>query len=221
MKKLLFVWMVPVCVMMLSACEKDLVRGKGEIVTELRDTDNFTAVSVSGNTELYIRRGEELKVELRGYSNLMNYYSTRVGNGVLKLGYRDNVKVRNDNMKVYLTMPTLTGLEVSGVADVEIEGAFPHVPEFHTTISGDADVDFEGTGSTDKFQLTISGSAEIEAFQLVANDVKVKISGSATGKVYAQNHLDVDISGSATLYYKGNPEIKTNISGEGKLVKVN
>src|SRR5690606_5698403 len=189
MKKLLFVWMVPVCVMMLSACEKDLVRGKGEIVTELRDTDNFTAVSVSGNTELYIRRGEELKVELRGYSNLMNYYSTRVGNGVLKLGYRDNVKVRNDNMKVYLTMPTLTGLVVSGVADVEIEGAFPHVPEFHTTISGDADVDFEGTGSTDKFQLTISGSAEIEAFQLVANDVKVKISGSATGKVYAQNKI--------------------------------
>jgi hypothetical protein len=39
--------------------------------------------------------------------------------------------------------------------------------------------------------------------------------------VFAIGKLNVDIAGSGNVYYKGKPDINTNIAGSGKLEKSN
>lgn len=205
--------------LILGSCEKNILRGEGEIKTEIRDTDNFNAISVSGNAKVVVTQGSEFKVEIKGYANLLNYYSSRVSNKTLKLGYRDNVNVRNDNIEVFITMPELRGISVSGIANIDINGSFPEVPEMVAEISGSGNVDYNGTGSAQVFKLIISGSGEINAFDLLAKTVNVNISGNGTGRVFAEEKLNVEISGNAKVYYKGSPLINSNISGNGELIK--
>jgi len=95
--------------------------------------------------------------------------------------------------------------------DLEIETG-----KLASKISGSGSIHL--SGKTQDFTVSISGSGEINAFDLDAENVAVKISGSGDCRVTASESLDAKISGSGDVYYKGRPQINTKISGSGSLM---
>jgi hypothetical protein len=72
-------------------------------------------------------------------------------------------------------------------------------------------------GQTNRHHASISGSGKINAFDMPARNVSLKISGSGDCKVNATETLDARISGAGDVIYSGHPRITSKISGSGRL----
>lgn len=179
-----------------SSCKKEKIIGSGSTQTELRSITGFSKIEVEGGSDLNISQGSNFQVEVKAYSNLLNYLETKVVNGVLKIRYKRGVSVFNDNSEVKIIMPELVKLTASGRSKIDIT-----------------------SGNTNNFEAVIMGSVEINAFDFTARDARIRIEGNGNTKISVVEKLFAKITGSGTVYYKGNPSITSDITGSGSVVK--
>ncbi len=215
--KTLVVTLISISVLF-SSCLKERLEGNGNIVTEVRSLSNFSGVVNSGSKHIHVNYGSEYKVELRGSSNLIPAYRTRITNGDLSF-YYDEVNVRYDDLEVYVTMPAIQRANLSGSGKISINGNFPSQNNFESSVSGSGDIQVFGGMEVDELDVSISGSGTTNFLTMICRRAEVFISGSGNAKVNVREHLKVKISGSGKTYYSGNPTIETDISGSGKVVR--
>lgn len=207
-------------IVMLSACSKERITGSGNSKTEIRNTPSFNAVSVLGSSNVYITKGTALKVEVYGYENLLPYFETTVVNNELRVGYRSGVNIRNDNIKVYITMPDpITFLNIQGSGSISVTGNFTSTLSVDLLINGSGNMDFE-SGTAPKAMLRINGSGNINAYGLSAKESDAGITGSGNIKTSVTEKFIAAISGSGNIYYKGDPAIiNSTVTGSGRVIK--
>lgn len=204
----------------ISSCKKDLIRGSGSITTTTRNTESFSGIDVSGSGRVFISYGPEISVSLKGYSNLIPHYVTDVSNGVIHLHYDDNTNVTNDNLEVYLTMPTFTSINISGSADIKATGDFEDNNSLFISSSGNGTINIS-TLTTNNYTIRSSGNSEINTLNVSCNGADIDVSGSSTISLSVSEKLNVRISGSGKVSYKGDPlEVTSDISGSGSLEKL-
>ena len=204
-------------ILAISSCTKERIRGNGPVITETRNVTGFTAVSVAGSTNVYITQGAVFKVEVKGYSNLLPHFETKLVNNTLQLGFKQDVNVRNDNTDVYISMPSLNGLSLSGSGNISTTGTFNGNTDFNARIDGSGNIHFS-SGTTQQFYSRIAGSGNIYAVDMVANKADVTTDGSGNTEITASGELKVKITGSGNVYYRGTPVISTQISGSGAVL---
>lgn len=200
-----------------SSCSKERVSGHGPVTTETRSISGFTDVSASGSTNVYISQGAAFKVEVKGYSNLLPYYETKLVNNTLQLGFKQDVNVKNDNTEVFITLPALNGLQLAGSGNINTSGTFPGSTDFNASIAGSGTIHFS-SGTTQNFYSRIDGSGNIYALNLVADKAETNTTGSGNTEISAVSQLKVRITGSGNVYYHGTPVISTTISGSGAVI---
>lgn len=209
-----FSFIVLTAILAFSSCTRERIRGQGSVISEIRNISGFTEISTEGSTNIHIMQGSSFKVELRGYSNLLPYYETKLVNNTLQLGYRKDVNVKNDNTELYITMPAITGLSLAGSGNISTSGVFAGVPDFHARVPGSGNIEFS-SGTATNFYSTIDGSGNIRALNLQADKAETNTTGSGDTEITANTQLKVRISGSGNVYYRGSPVISTNITGSG------
>lgn len=201
---------------------------------EERDVSSFTGVSLGIAGDLYLTQGSPQKVVIQAENNL-DEIETEVSDGVLKIK-TDNWNSRIKGVKIWITMPEVESLNVSGSGDIlaetpvnadEIElkvsgSGSIDVPELKAdeigaAISGSGDLKL--AGSADEMELRISGSGSVYAAGLKVDECGIKISGSGSCKIDATGELDASISGSGKVTYYSNPQIDARVSGSGKVRK--
>lgn len=212
-----FVFAAASAILALSSCSKERVSGTGPVITESRNINGFTAVSASGSTNIFITQGPGFKVEVKGYSNLLPFYETKLVNNTLQLGFRQNVNVKNDNTEVFITLPVLNGLQLAGSGNISTTGSFTGNTDFLAAIAGSGNINFS-TGTAQNFYSTIDGSGNIYALNLAADKAETNTTGSGNTEITANSQLKVKITGSGNVYYRGTPVITTNISGSGSVI---
>lgn len=201
-----------------SACKKDRLTANGNIISETRGLGQFTGVSSSGATPVEIKYGTEYSIEIKGSSNIVPHYITRVVNNILYIGF-ENANVHRDDIEVVLTMPMIRKIELSGSTKAAIKGPFPDVANFEVSISGSGNVKLENPMQTENVDIEISGSGEVDFEKMNAKKAEVSISGSGNVKIQVEDRLKAEISGSGKVYYSGNPVVQQSISGSGKVIK--
>ena len=192
------------------------LKGSGNPKTETREVEPFHAVDLGGTFELvvHVDPANEQKLEVSGDDNIVPVISTKVSGGTLDVEIDGANLVRPKTpMKIEVWVPNLDEVEVSGSADVDVEGL--HGERFELDVSGSADSDLSGT--VDTLVVNVSGSGEVEARALMAKDVEVDISGSGKAEVFASDSLDADVSGSGRVRYWGDPGVNSSVSGSGKV----
>lgn len=201
-----------------SACKKDQLTGNGNIISETRNLGQFTGISSSGATPVEIKYGTEFSVVVKGSSNIVPRYTTRIVNNVLHMGF-EGLNISRDDVEVILTMPSLNKIELSGSTEVEIEGSFPVIPNLNVSISGSGKVETDNAMQIDNVKVNISGSGMVDFEVVTSKTAEADISGSGSLRLQVQGRIKAKISGSGKIYYKGNPVIQQDISGSGKLIK--
>ncbi len=106
-------------------------------------------------------------------------------------------------------------IDLSGSCEATIE---LNAPKVIADLSGASDVNLRG--ETKEFVADGSGSTGIRCFDLMAENVRIDISGSGNAEVFASVKLDVDISGAGDVKYRGNASVTQHISGAGSVKKV-
>jgi hypothetical protein len=203
-------------------------------VKETRDVKGFTKVGFGVSGNLYINFGPEFKVVLEGEKSDLEDIITEVSGEKLvikKENWRHNM---NEKITVYITMPGLAGLAVSGSGKAEISDAVKStdlsfdvsgsgkifasdvmVTNLDCEISGSGDIIMKGNGTSTKTDISISGSGSYTGEQLKSESADVRISGSGSCICNVKESLTAHISGSGNVSYLGNPRIDARVSGSG------
>jgi hypothetical protein len=207
-------------------------------VKETRNVSDFTKVSFGVSGNLYINFGPEFKVVLEGEKRYVEDVITEVSGGklVIKMeNWRMN-NWRNEKVTVYVTMPELNGLGVSGSGKAEIKEAFKtddlylnvsgsgklYISDITASsldcgISGSGDIILGGSGSCSKAKISISGSGNYMGESLKIGTAEVHISGSGNCTCNVTESLKASVSGSGNVSYEGSPKIDAHVSGSGKV----
>jgi hypothetical protein len=203
-----------------SSCAKDRVSANGDVITQTRGLSGFNSIQSSGANPVYIKYGPEFKVEIKGSSNLMAYYKTEVRGNTLHAGFK-RASIEKDDIRLYLTLPYIKDIDLSGSGNTEITGSFPEQESLGVRISGSANVTAEDAFSSRNIQVAVSGSGDVDLSRVSCESADVKISGSGDVRLAVSDYLKVGISGSGNVYYTGNPQTDTKVSGSGQIIAVN
>jgi len=212
------------------------ITGHGEIVTRVLVMDDFAGFKNTIAADVFISQGEEQEVIIEAQDNIIdNLELDRVENGFFTIKYDSWVR-RAKPVKIYMTVPNLDKVVISGPGNVRGETPFTDLDELNLVISrsGNIFLDFESecleltisgtgdlnlSGEAQTIEAIISGTGNIRAFDLVSERVDCHISGTGDAWLSAEDYLLAVITGGGNIIYKGTPEtMYVHVSGSGKVL---
>lgn len=206
---------------------------------ETRNVSGFTKVSFGISGNLYINFGPQFKVVLEGDKRYIGDVITEVSGGklVIKMeNWRMHNWRMNEKVDVYITMPELNGLGVSGSGKAEIKDPVKtddlylnvsgsgklYISDVNASsldcgISGSGDIILGGGGNCSKANISISGSGNYTGESFKIGTAEIHISGSGNCTCNVTESLRASVSGSGNVNYSGDPKVDVHVSGSGKV----
>lgn len=202
---------------------------------ETRNLKDFTKVSFGVSGNLYVNIGSQFSVVLEGDKDLLEEIITEVSNDRLVIK-KDNWHMNmNKKLDVYVTMPELEALGVSGSGRAEVKDNVKtsdlnlsvsgsgklytsgiEVSKLDCSISGSGDI-ILGSGEAENGEFSISGSGNFTGENTKIGKADVSISGSGNCICNVTENLKGRISGSGNVSYLGDPRLDVRVSGSGKV----
>lgn len=203
---------------------------------ETRDLKGFTKINFGVSGNMYINIGPEFKIVLEGDKDLLEEIETEVSGGKLVVKKDSWHMSMTEKVTVYITMPEIEGLGVSGSGRAEIKDPVKTedlslsvsgsgkiyagsiaVNNLKCSISGSGDINVGG-GNADTGNISISGSGSYTGETAKIKSADLSISGSGNCLVNASESLTAHVSGSGNVTYTGgSPKVDARVSGSGKV----
>ena len=219
------------------------VNGSGNIITEEIDVSGFNKVLVTGVGKLIVTQSDQESLTITTDDNLMQYIETNLSDGVLELGFTDDVSFEKgggrkildpSNSFIFnLSVIDLTSINLSGAASVDLQELGGE--QFEIVLSGAGDIKIDSL-TVETLVATISGAGNIEATGKVESQIVVlsglgkyfapflesqqatlTINGAGGAEIWANEKLDVTINGAGNVDYFGNPSLTQEIYGLGSI----
>jgi hypothetical protein len=196
------------------------IDGSGPVVSETREISGFSGVTNTGSFDVYIQSADVFDVEVRAQENLLPIIETFVSGYTLIVRTKDDACFRSDlPVEVYISMPELEVLTLSGSGRIFAESA--HTPVFECVNSGSGQLVIDTVHSHD---LTAgnSGSGLVRIGEVNATEVGYFQSGSGTidgGVVHGTSELKIrhSSSGLVKAILHGGRMVDGVLSGSGKI----
>jgi hypothetical protein len=208
---------------LLTGCVPTTLTGSGNVVTQEEPITDFDKVDISHSFDVYISQGESFSVVIRVDDNLVEHLQVVKQGSTLKIGLKPNrnYTIRNATMEAEVTMPELTGLDLSGASHANITG-FKSTKDLTVDLSsasslhgdieaGDISIDLSSrsemtlTGSGGDATIDISSGSNLDLSEFAVTNARVEASSASTATVNASGRLDVDASSASNVYYLGDP----------------
>lgn len=220
-------------ILALATCEKSIIECPDAVEKDFV-VANFTRVEFGEAFRATITRGASFALHAEGCSDDLDDLEVRVNDGALVVRFRNYWRDRN-RVDLAITLPNLEGFEISGAANVIIEG-FDQSSTVNGQVSGASFVTFSGNaaqfvaslsgasrleldGLTYELDAHLSGDSRLRAYSFNAAEADVDVSGNAQAWVLAKQTLQAHASGNGRIYYRGNPQMTVSTSGNGKVAK--
>lgn len=217
----------------LNGCSMHSVKGSGNIISESRQVSEFNKIRLEGQGKVTLTQGIQSSLEVTTDDNILPSIETVVKDGKLIISHEKGKNLRPTKLNYIITAKNLQGVSIAGSGDITGKSKFVS-EDFYTYVSGSGDIrlelntahmtsDIAGSGSihlsgkADVHQASITGSGEVNAFDLETQNASVSITGSGDCKVSASKKLRAKITGSGDVLYKGQPQISQSITGSGKV----
>jgi hypothetical protein len=202
-------------------------------VKEQRDVKGFSRISFGIPGNLQVNIGQGFSVVLEGAKDDIDEVSTRLSGDKLVIRYKNLRFLSNDEVNVYITVPELSELDVSGSGKAAVIDPLRseslsllvsgsgrlitsevNVENLDSKISGSGNITLGG-GKVSDADIYISGSGSMNADAVTVESMDVNVSGSGNCSCNVSRTLDANISGSGNVVYRGNPGVNAKISGSG------
>ncbi|KPM47151.1 PspC domain-containing protein [Jiulongibacter sediminis] len=183
------------------------------------DLDDFDSIEFGGTFRVMVTQGDNYEVSVVAESeNDLEDMTAEVRGGELRLGFRDRFFDNRDRVNVYINMPKLESLNVSGASKLKVLD-FKNITDLNVDISGAAnaqldieanDMNFDGSGASkteirgiiDNLDLDISGASHLKAVETEINRAEVEASGASHVDLGEVQDLKSNTSGAASVKRK-------------------
>ena len=207
--------------------------------SQKRDVPAFTEIALKIGANVHVKQGSTQSVEMKGQASTLEKLITEVKDRKLVIRYPNDTwfnKWNPGNVDIYITMPQVDGLIISGsgsivsegkiesrILDVTISGSGDiklddlKAEKVTATLSGSGNIHLFGKQNAAELKAIVSGSGNVRAIEFPAEKVDVRISGSGNCWVNSVKNLDVKLAGSGNVVYRGNPSVDSTVAGSGKV----
>lgn len=205
--------------------------------TESRVVSAFSEINVSSALKLVITQSDDYSLKLEGDEDILRLVEIKQKGEVLNIGLKESFQGNlNEPLTVYVSCRELKALRVSGACSVETANQLKtsdlkiisngagkldldiHVAKLEATLNGASLVTVKG--KCDKSTLIVSGASNLEAGELIENDVVLECTGASKVFVNATRSLDIHASGASSVKYSGTATVKTESKGVSSIKKV-
>ncbi|HEX3046047.1 MAG TPA: head GIN domain-containing protein [Bacillota bacterium] len=204
------------------------VSGAGSNTRNYKNS-GFTAVSVASGMKLEVKQGAKYAVTVQATARLLKVIEVEQFGKRLEFSLPP-FTITNSRIEIFITMPELTGLNLSGgsIADIAMKVTDK---DFDASLSGGSqlagslesrrmELNLSGgsqshlTGEADALKVDASGGSQIRQESFMVNKASFSLSGGSTAYISVKETIDVDASGGAQVFYHGNPRLgRTSFSG--------
>ncbi len=197
------------------------------------ETGRFTGLFLEGAYGIELIQGNNPTLEVSvSDSKAFDYIRVTNNNGILHL-HVDRKPFDFTRITLHVTFRDLTYLRIFGSIKLETRG-FLDLEDLEMLLEGGAKVSLQAKanhisidnrggvlvemqGVTESLHVRLAGTGHINAGELRAGDVKFRIEGLGTGKVFATDNLEATIKGAGKITYKGDPQVVQDIDGLGSV----
>ncbi len=172
---LLIIFLIP---LLFSSCEKYIFckKGKGEIIHQKRSVNNFNEIDFGIPGKLIIRQSATTSVEIVAQQNLVNEIKTDVIGSKLKIRTDGCIKT-SDSLFVYVSVPSITELDILGSGDISQDGAW-HFNGVSFVIEGTGTISLKNFTCNGNIENKILGSGSIALQNFSAKSFYNEITGT-------------------------------------------
>jgi hypothetical protein len=204
--------------LLLTGCGSSQVTGNGKTATKMRVVQRFDEIAISGAYKVEVTQGNSESIKITTDSNIIPLVITKVEDGKLSIHNKKGVSFS-------LTRPVLIQIVIRKLKQINVSGSneliVANLNLGSLAVNTNGSVQAALSGRAGKLSMQISGSGSVNAGQLVAKVVKVRMMGSGEIVVNATHVLDTKITGSGTVKYSGNPDdVDQSIIGNGTLERI-
>ena len=223
-----------IAVLMLAGCAVPFttqLAPSGPLITKDFDLANFSAVAAGSAFQVEIIQSDLYNVSVTVNENLVDRLDVGVSGNTLRISLRPGIGLTGAaTLKAKVTMPKLTGLELSGASRATLAG-FDSANSLGAEVSGastlrgeltcgDAQFDVSGAskvqlkGGAQDLNVKASGASTADLSDFASRNAVVDASGASNVTVATSGTLIVEASGASTVRYVGEPaKLSTNTSG--------
>ena len=180
------------------------------------------SLRIVGDPELVAKAQAEVRGETLELT-LGRDWVDRLASGLAMLGNRP--------LRYEVTLPALRRIEVAGRGRLDLDGleaealtlrvsgladgtlAGLALASLEVEIAGRAELTFSGRAAHER--LRVSGSAQLDAWDVQADRAEVRISGHGEVGLAVSERLEARIAGYGNVTYDGDPEVDQTVSGGG------
>jgi hypothetical protein len=230
----------------IAGCKKenldDCFSNAGDVVAETRQLSYFENISLYDNVNLVLVDGNGFSVKVEGGENLISSVQTEVIDSTLVIhnSMKCNwVRDYKNELTVYVSSASLKSIRYESSGDLKTIGNLKF-DELSISVWGgsgsfdlDLDcnrldlgqhygtVDFNVSGKSLLTAIYSNSYGPFNCYGLSSNIVYIKSNGTNDCFINANHILEAEITSVGNIYYTGNPyEIKSQVSGSGKLIKI-
>lgn len=205
---------------------------------ELKD---FSKVSINIAAEVYIRQADSFRCRIEGNEDYLEETKATVKDGTLTIRRVEHPNWLNGikRLTIYIDAPSFEKIDFSGAGSIvsktkltgdklklEVSGAgsanFQDVDYQHIDVELTGVGNIEIGGKAVSSTMEMSGTGNIDAFDLKADSVRCETSGVGNINCFANVDLQANVSGVGGIRYKGMPKnLRKSVSGIGKVVNRN
>jgi hypothetical protein len=205
----------------------------GEAAKRDYETGRFTGLFLEGAYGIELIQGNKPSLEVSvSDPKAFDYIKVTNNNGLLHL-HVDRKPLDFTRITLHVTFNDLSYLRIFGSIKLETRG-FLDLNDLEMLLEGGAKVTLQAKanqisidnrggvivelqGVTESLQVRLAGTGHVNAGELRARDVKFRIEGLGTGKVFATDYLEATIKGAGKIRYKGDPRVIQDIDGLGSV----
>ncbi len=221
-----------------AGCKKETkwIDGNGDLVQETRNLEQFTSVNLYGDAHLFFSQGANSRADIFAESNIIPLITTTINTQkVLIIDVKnDECYNANHTPEVTLMSPDCFSFSVYGSGNFEAHGLNLNTFNISMLGSGNTNSSFNAyffniessgsgnanfAGSSTRSSIKLLGSGNIYSKTVTCDTCFILSEGSGDVTLTVISYLNVEIKGSGNVYYTGDPEVNSIITGSGLLIK--
>jgi hypothetical protein len=209
--------------------------GSGRLTSRTVDLPGVTSVVAAANFAVHLRTGGPAQAVVRMDDNLVDRVDATVTGGVLRLGIKPGMSVRNATLSADVTVGKLDRVAISGASRITLTDTV-RSPTLQLEVSGVGSLtgpiqvdrllaDVSGAGSlgvsglVQDFRLEAAGASRLPLGDLTARRLDAVLSGASHAVVAVNDTLAVQATGASVLRYRGTPRVThSEVSGMSSVV---
>lgn len=213
------------------------IDGNGNVKTEKRTvTSSFTKIEAKRGVEVIIQQDSNVDIEVEADENLLSHILTTVENGILIITTDENID-NYDALTIRVKLPTIESLEASSGANITNNNVLLGKQLSITSSSGseiEVNTEYEAitadassgsnqtlTGKTLKLNASTSSGSQINADNLLSNDVIANASSGSSLDINSLVSLKASASSGAEIDYRGKAKtVKIDETSGGSISKI-